>query len=110
MTAPQVQPLKLQVVTAGTRRSGVRVQLTCSHACLASVRLEISARDALRLGLSRSARPFTVAARNLRLDGDPRRVRLRLRAVVRHAPQLSIRMLVSAVDVAGRRAGVDRTL
>ena len=110
VTAPPVQPLKLDVVTAGTRRSGVRVQLTCSHPCLASVRLQISAADALRLGLSGSGRPFTVAARNVRLATAPLRVRLRLRAVVRRAPRLSLRMLVSAVDVTGSRAGVDRTL
>jgi streptogramin lyase len=94
------------------RRTGLRLELACSHACLVSARLMTTARAARRLGLSRSGRPLTVAARRVLLaDARPRRMHLRLRPrAARAAGRLPLVLVVSAVDTAGARTQLQRRL
>ena len=104
------EPLTLSASTLGlvhgVWRAGVALTLTCSHTCVATVRVQLPAADARRLGLSTP----TVGRRSVRLSaGRPRHVAVRLRpAALRAAGHL--RLVVTAADTAGSRARIERGL
>jgi sugar lactone lactonase YvrE len=97
-----VEPLGITVTRTGSRRAGLTLQLACTRACLANVRLLISHRDARRLGVSATQLDTTV--------GSPTVLHVRFRAPVRRAARLRIRLLVSVFGAAGGHTGIDRTL
>jgi hypothetical protein len=108
--AAQRDALTLSATTLGRVhgiwRAGVALTLTCSQTCLASVRVQLPAADARRLGLSTR----TVGRRSVRLSANrPRHVALRVRpGAMRAAARL--RLVVTAADTAGSRARIDRRL
>jgi hypothetical protein len=73
--------------------TGVAATLTCSRDCLATARVQLNSR--------------AVGRRSVRLwAGEPRHVVIRLR----RAAAARLRLVLTAVDAAGRRADVERTV
>jgi hypothetical protein len=118
VTAARATALRLTVSTHGgvraLLRAGLRLRLTCSRACLATVHLQLAAADARRLGLSRSRRPLTISARSLRASrARPRLITMtpqRAAAALQRASAPHMRLLVTGVDAAGNRARIDHRL
>jgi hypothetical protein len=93
------------------------VRVRCSEACRARVDLGIDGSTARRLGLSRRARPVTVATADAALSsGRAERVGLRLtsaaRAALRRQRRVAVTLRTAAVDRAGntRRTATRATL
>jgi subtilisin family serine protease len=112
--APTSSALRLTLraparATLPTLRAGrLRVRAGCSQRCSLRVRLEIDARSARRLGLTRGARPVAIAAATGRLAGSGTRT-LTLRPTARakrrlgRARRLEATLRATATGAAGRR-------
>jgi DNA-binding beta-propeller fold protein YncE len=102
VAAAEAPALRLNVLTAGRPPGHVRVQLACSHTCLAGVRLLAAL----------NGRTVTLASRELRLTGtQSRHLRLRVRPeLALRAAGASVRLVVRAIDGAGVRAREERPM